>query len=152
MAADNIWTSLGSSLLLLAASAVMLGLHVRAWRRVQNEQLDEREHDFRRRQFRRRMQTSAMLGVLAVAILIGHWITSPPLPPLAPLVFWGVVVLVVLWMGMLAMADLVVTRLHFRRLRDGYLVQQARLQAELRRIQSTQANGKTPPTEAGRGK
>ncbi len=129
MVAEDVWVSLGFSLVLLVASAVMLGLHHRTWRHLQEQPLDAREHDFHRRQFRRRMQTSAMLGLLAVAVFIGHWMTSPPLAPLAWLIFWGLVVLVVLWMGLLAMADLLVTRFHFRRLRDDYLAQQTRLKA-----------------------
>jgi hypothetical protein len=141
---DDLGTSLAFSLFLVAASAVMLGLHWRTWRCFQAQPLDEREYDFRRRQFRRRMQTSAMLGLLGIAILIGHWITSPPLPRLAPPIYWGVVVLAVFWLGLLAMADLLVTRHHYRRLHDDYLVQQARLQAELRRIQDAHGNGKPP--------
>jgi hypothetical protein len=88
-----------------------------------------------------------MLGLLAVAILLGQWITSPPFYRIAPLIFWGVVGLLVLWMGLLAIADLVATHFYFRRLRDGYLVEQTRLQAELRRVQKTLSNGKTHHSE-----
>ncbi len=140
MGTEDFWVSLGFSLVLLAASAVMLWSHQRTWRHLQEPPLEAREHDFHRRQFRRRMQTSAMLGLLAVTIFIGHWMTSPPLAPLAWLIFWGFVVLLVLWMSLLAMADLLVTRFHYRRLRDDYLAQQTRLQAELRRLPEAQAN------------
>lgn len=143
MGADDFWLSLGFAIILLAASAGMLWSHVHTWRRFQSLSLEPREHDFRRRQFRRRMQSSAMLGLLAVAILLGQWITSPPFPRVAPLIFWGVVLLLVLWMGLLAAADLIATRFYYRRLRDGYLVEQARLQAELRRVQKTLSNGKS---------
>lgn len=147
MGADDFWLSLGFAIVLLAASAGMLWSHVRAWRRFQSLQLEAREHDFRRRQFRRRMQTSALLGFLAVAILLGQWITSPPFPRVAPLIFWGVTGLLVLWMVLLAMADLVATHFYFRRLRDAYLVEQTRLKAELRRAQKTLSNGKTHHSE-----
>jgi len=136
------WFTLGFALALMATSAVLMTSHARTWRRFREQPLDEPEHDYRRRQFRRRMQTSAMLGVLAVAILVGQWVASPPLPFWAPLAYWSVTLVLVLWLGLLAAADVVSTRLHYDRLRDGYLVEQARLQAELRRLQRSRANGK----------
>ena len=127
-----------SRFLLLSAAGLMV-LHVRAWRRAQRQPLEPRELDYRRRQFRRRMQTSTLLGVLAVAVLVGPLITEPPLLVLA---FWGAVLVVVLWVLLLAAADALATRLHFTRLRDDYLIEQAKLQAEIRRLRAIRGNGR----------
>ena len=130
-----------SVLLLLAAGGLMIS-HVRTWRAFQQEQLDPREFDYRRRQFRRRMQTSAMLAVLAGALFIGHLLTLWLESQLFAVVFWGGVMLVLCWVGLLAAADIWATKHHFGRLRHECLVEQARLHAELRRIQAVRGNGK----------
>ena len=70
MVMDLYSLALMSSLLLLAAVGLMVS-HVRSWRAFQRTNLAAEEFDYRRRQFRRRMQTSAMLGILAVAMFAG---------------------------------------------------------------------------------
>lgn len=134
------------SLFLLLAAVWMIVSHMRTWRGLQQEELDAEEFDYRRRQFRRRMQTSAMLGVLGVAILVGHpltlWLDSPAFF----LAFWGVIVLVVLWMCLLALVDMWATKHYFGRLRHDNLVEQVLLQAEARRIQAAQGDGKPDNT------
>ena len=104
--------------------------HVRAWQATQGETLEQAEFDFRRRQFRRRTQTSAMLGMLAVAILIGQLISGPGWLRLA---YWGAVVLVVFWAALLAIIDAWATKSHYGRLQQQLQLEQAKLQAELRR-------------------
>lgn len=107
--------------------------HARSWRSAQGQSLAAREYDFRRRQFRRRMQTSAMVAALALAIAIGPRIVSPPWLVVS---FWLGVVLVVFWIGLLALADAVVTRLYYSRLDGECQVERKRLEAELRRLEA----------------
>jgi len=133
------WTSLLVPLFLLLCAVGLIRLHVRTWRRFQGQPLEDVERDYRRRQFRRRMQSSAMLAVLAVAILIGQLITGPPVLVIA---YWGGVLLLLGWVGLLALADILATKYHFGRLRETYLIERAKLQAQLRRIQSARGNGK----------
>jgi hypothetical protein len=123
-------------------------LHVRTWRVAQRSLLGDREREYRSVQYRRRMQTSAMLGLLAVAIFAGSFLTEPPL---AVLLFWAAVLVVLGWIALLAVADMVATRLHFGRLQQHYLVEQAKLQAEIRRIRSVRGNGRAKEG-GGRGK
>lgn len=136
--------------ILLAASAGMIVSHLRTWRQVQRdaEKLEEDELDYRRRQFRRRMQTSVMLGVIAVLLLAGRWVQSPPLPPWVFALYLAVLLLLVLWLALLAGADVISTKLYFGRLRNRYKLEEARLQGELRRAQRTRSNGRA----AGRAK
>ena len=145
----DIWSSLLISSFLLLCAAGLMASHVRSWRNVlrQRQGLDSREFDYRRRQFRRRMQTSAMLGLLAVAMLVGQLLKWLRLPPLAIFVFWAGVLLLVAWLALLAVADIVATKHYFGRLRRDYLIEHAKLQAELRRIQRVRGNGQ--PQQGG---
>ena len=101
--------------------------HVRSWQATQREKPSAKELDFRRRQFRRRIQTTAMLGLLAVAILVGHWITGA-----ARLFYWGAVLLLVAWMVLLALVDVWATRWHVGRMQREIQLQQVKLRAKLR--------------------
>jgi UDP-N-acetylmuramyl pentapeptide phosphotransferase/UDP-N-acetylglucosamine-1-phosphate transferase len=128
-------------LLLLAAAGLMVS-HVRTWRVFRQTEIDPEEFDYRRRQFRRRMQTSAMLGVLGVAMLAGYILTLWLRSPAFTLVFWIAILLVLVWTCLLALVDIWATKHHFGRLRDHCLVEQAKLRAEIRRIQAFRGNGK----------
>ncbi|MCE5303159.1 MAG: hypothetical protein LLF97_08635 [Planctomycetaceae bacterium] len=127
-----------SSLLLLVA-AVLIVSHVRAWRAFQREPSEAEERDYRWRQFRRRMQTSAMVALLAVAVLVGYGIP----PGLVALAFWLGVMLLVCWLALLAAVDIWATKHYFGRLTHETLVHKLRLEAELRRLQATEGNGKS---------
>jgi len=131
-------SALVSSFLLLCAAGLMIS-HVRTWQQVKRQQPETEELDYRRRQFRRRMQTSAMLGLLSIALFVGQLITGPPLLVVA---FWGAVLLTLCWIGLLAVLDIWATKHHFGRMRQTYLVEEAKLQAELRRIRGANRNVK----------
>jgi hypothetical protein len=149
--------SLLISLVLLAAAAGLLVWHVCSWRAVQGEEVEPRELDYRRRQYRRRMQTSAMLGVLGVAILAGQVLTPRLQSRSFAGIYWSGVLILVAWMGLLAIADIVATHYHFSRLRTDYLIERTKLQAQVRieraKLQAqvrqikARSNGKTEPSE-----
>ncbi len=130
------------SLFLFLSAAGLTGSHVRTWRSVRQRELEPIELDYRWRQFRRRMQSSAMLGLLAVAIFVGQWVNSPPLAPVAVILFWMGALFLVIWLALLAVADIVSTKHHFSRLRRDCLVERAKLQAELHRMKNLRSNGR----------
>ena len=139
----DFFATLAVSLTLLLAAGVMMISHVRAWRSFRGKELDAEEFDYRRRQFRRRMQTSAMLAVLAVALSAGHaatnwWINSGWFAAL----FWLATMLVACWVGLLALVDIWATKHYYGRLHHNCLVERAKLEAELRRVQSVGGNGR----------
>lgn len=146
------------SAILLAFAAGLMVSHVRTWRTFQQEKLDAEDFDYRRRQFRRRMQTSAMLGLLAVALLAGQLLTEWLRSGWFAGVYWFAVILLVCWVGLLAVVDMWATKHHFGRLRQHCLVEQAKLEAEIRRIRAIRGNGKAgrvrhgEKPEGGRGK
>ena len=140
----ELWFTIAVGLVLSATAAGLMVSHVRTWRRFEEsgDAADPRERGYRRRQFRRRVQTSALLGLLAVALVAGHWVTSPPWRPWAFAVYWGMVLTVVAWVALLALADLVSTRLYFGRVRDRYRLEEMRLKAELERLRRTGTMGR----------
>jgi len=137
----DLWAVGVFSLIVFLSALALIWWHLRVWRAAQNQRLEPRDFDYRRRQFRRRMQTSAMLAILAVGLFLGRCLFLLPVPPLVPIVYWSVVVLLILWMGLLACVDAASTALHFGRMRQEVLLEQTRLQAQLRQIKSHRGNG-----------
>jgi len=139
----DFYATLAVSFVLLLAAAGMTSAHLRAWKSAWEKELDAEEFDYRRRRFRRRMQTSAMLAVLAVALSVGHaatnwWIRSGWFAA----VFWLATMLLACWVGLLALVDIWATKHYYGRLRHNCLVERAKLEAELRRVQSVEGNGR----------
>lgn len=139
---DLLSCALFSAVIVLAAVALLVW-HVRAWRAVRGRHADPAEFDFRRRQFRRRVQASAMLGLLGLAVFLGGLMMVYRLRPLAITLYWLAVIVVLGWLALLALADVLATKHYFGRIQDHYTVEQAKLRAELRRIQSVRGNGRS---------
>ncbi len=137
----DLWATGLVSLLLLACAGGLIYAHVRTWRRAIGCAPTREELAFRRRQFRRRMQTSAMMAALAVALLVGQWLTGLVESPWFAIIYWLAVLILVGWVGLLALVDVLATKLHYDRVRHGYVLERAKLEAELRRIQKKRRNG-----------
>jgi Flp pilus assembly protein TadB len=133
------WSSILVAVSLLLAAGLLTRSHLRAWQTLQQRRprLEPSEYDFRRRQLRRRSQTSAMLGLVGIGMLIGRLLIVWRAAPLVVVVFWLGVMGLLVWLALLAVADIVSTRLYFSRLRQNYMVEQARLKAQLRRMEPT---------------
>jgi len=124
--------------------------HVRSWRAQQSAGLAPEELDYRRRQFRRRMQTSALLALIALALPLGVWLLQHEphegsIWAKAGAVFWGGVILLVMCLAVLAVADMWATKRFFGNIRHDFRVEKARLESELRRIKANktkEGNGK----------
>ena len=105
-----------SVLLLLAASGLMVS-HVWTWRAFQQEELDAEEFDTGGGSSAGASQTSAMLGLLAAAVLVGYVLTVWLRSGWFALVFWMAVIGVACWVALLAAVDIWATKHHFGRLR-----------------------------------
>jgi hypothetical protein len=138
----DIWSSLLISLFLLSTALGLMYWHVHSWRSAQTADMEPNELDFYRRQFRRRIQTSAMLGILGVILFCGEllalWISSQ----LFFIIYWSVALLLVIWLALLALVDIWATKYYFGQLRHKCFIEQTKLNAEIRRIQSIRGNGK----------
>jgi hypothetical protein len=136
---------------LCASAGVLVVWHIRAWRQARQTEMDARERDFCRRQFRRRMQTSAMLGVLGVAIGVGQRLLSGGISQSAAVLYWCGVVGLVLWLVLLAIADITATSFHYGREKNQYLADRARLQGEIQRVKAEVEGEKGGYPLAGEG-
>lgn len=129
---------------LVALAAGLLVWHVRAWRAAKSRETDANELDHQRRRFRRRLQTSAMLALLGLAVGFGQGI-SPREEPSLYVFFWCGVALVTVWLMALALADAVSNTMHASRLRHERMVEHAQLKAELARLRTPEWNSKSEP-------
>jgi heme exporter protein D len=133
------WTNLAFAVFLIVVSAVLLCTHVRAWRETQRGDSDDKAVDFLRRQFRRRMQASLMIGVVGLTVIAGLWIEEGVIS----VFYWSGVLLIVVWIAILAIADLVNSRFYLNQIRDQHATERAALQAEVDRIRRRDANGRS---------
>ncbi|MDA1055568.1 MAG: hypothetical protein O3C40_34670 [Planctomycetota bacterium] len=131
------WSHLVFAAFLLGASGLLLWIHWRAWRAAQAEGLDGSASDFRRRQFRRRMQASAMIGIVGVAVVVSLAITDPMMTA----ILWLVVLSLVIWMLLLAFADMVSSYFYYSQVRAQHTAEHASLQAQLDKIRRREGNG-----------
>ncbi len=129
----NTWSIITFAVILLIASGVLIWRHLQSRRALNTDELDEREIDYLRRQFRRRMQTSAMLAIVGVALLIGIWINALN-SPLVVVLYWLGVVLIVCCIALLAFADLISTRTYYRHEQNIQDREYAQLTADLKRL------------------
>ncbi len=139
MTGELLWSILLAIVLLLAAIGLM-AWHVRTWRFTERHVRRAEERDYRFRQFRRRMQTSGMLGFVAAALPVGVAVMRAW--PKIGVLYWGGVLLLVGWIGLLALADIVATGHYYGRLRRDFAIEEARLHAELSHLQRIRGNGK----------
>jgi len=83
-----------------------------------------------RPQFRRRLLTSGLLGLIGLAILVGQFIVAAA-QPLLFIIFWLGVLAMAAALGLSGITDLIVTRGSLRRRRQLADSELRRLQAEL---------------------
>ncbi len=128
------WSTLLFALSLLATSAVLILWHVLSWRRADHGALADAEYRFYRNQFRRRLQTSALLGLVGLLALADLWIANV----VTRAVLWCVILLIVLWTLVLAGSDWLASRLHFQKLLSASAVEHALLKREIEKFRREQ--------------
>jgi hypothetical protein len=131
------WPSIVFGSLLLVISCGLIAAHLVARRSHALAELDEQEATYRRRQFRRRMQASALIGVVGLAVLGGLWVEGPPEEAL----YWCGVLLVVIWILFLAGADAASTQSFFREAQKRRAAEHLALQKEIQRFRKHEGNG-----------
>jgi hypothetical protein len=131
------WSYFVFAAFLLGISALLLWIHLRAWRAYQCEGLEEQAFDFRRRQFRRRMQASAMIGIVGILVVISLALTEPVMIA----ILWLVVMSLVLWMLLLAFADMASSYFYYNQIRAQHTAEHATLQAQVDKIRRREGNG-----------
>jgi hypothetical protein len=119
------------SLVLIGLSAVLLDSHRRSWRAaLADKSLSRGDMRFARSQYRRRTQSSGIIGVLGVAIGVYPLVPREPLPITLYLVAISAACMAIM---MLAAIDAWATRQNFVRLRSEQLAGQVKLARDLAR-------------------
>src|SRR5436190_16044253 len=103
------WPTVVVSAALALVSFVLMAWHVKSWREADHGGLTERDYEFFCRQFRRRMQSSAMLGVIGLLILGHVWVRDNTMLAL----YWTGVLGLLVWTVLLAAGDFAASRLHY---------------------------------------
>src|SRR5262245_2064838 len=124
------WSSILFAVFLLVVSTALIAWHVLAWRRADHGGLADADYRFYRHQFRRRLQSSALVALVGVLSLVDIWIQDVT----ARVVLWCVILLIVLWALLLAGADWLASRLHFDTLLSASAVEHALLKREIERV------------------
>jgi hypothetical protein len=108
----------------------MLALHYSVWQAAQASKLPDRERLFLQRQFRRRTHASGSIGLVALLLISGLWI---PEVSLVNFFFTTGILFLVIWILLLAVTDLLATRMHYDRQQAVHDAQIAAIQAALKR-------------------
>lgn len=119
---------------LLLLAIVLCVNHVRAYRMNDHGGLSDEDTIYFRRQYIRRLQTSGLLGIVAL-MLLGEKL---PLEPIVAAPYWLVVVALVIWIVALAMADWTESRWYWSRGVELTADQRARLKEEIERFRIEQ--------------
>ncbi|MFT5522328.1 MAG: magnesium-transporting ATPase (P-type) [Pirellulaceae bacterium] len=122
---------------LFVVALLMLFWHYSKWNRLKSQQLGDHERDFYQRQFRRRIQGSIMIGIVAVMVVGEHWIGDE----MFAAIYWAIVLVLVLWMVALAIMDSIASRGFFELELNRNLRIQETLQAEIRRYREEHPDG-----------
>jgi hypothetical protein len=113
--------------------------------RESDPELKSVEMRFHKRQCRRRIQCGVLLAALAVGMMAEPWIVEP-----VPRVVLAAGMLIVIgWMMLLAMFDMILTNMHYRRMSNRYHHEQIRLEAKVKDIlrQGEGSNGREEDDE-----
>ena len=135
------WSNLLVAGLLIVLAVALMTWHAAAWRTTREMERDEKALDFYRRQCRRRMQASAMLGIVGLGVAGGLWIDAQG-DTILSIMYWCAVLLIVLWIGVLAAADWISSRYYYELLHSHHRTEHAALKAELDRLRSREGNGR----------
>jgi len=106
--------------------------------------LPQRSRTFFRRQFRRRIQIAAMIGMSGV-MLVAAVLTPPETSPKLFLVFASLSVFLLLWSILIAMLDVVSISMFYRRSRHWDEAQRAKIRYELKqKLREMQEENSSP--------
>jgi hypothetical protein len=135
------WSNILFSGFLLVLSGSLLISHAFAWRNTRASEQDEKALDFYRRQFRRRMQASTMLGIVGLGVVGGLWIDAQD-DTILSIGYWNAVLFIVVWIAALATADWVASKFYYDVVSTDQRTEHAAIKAELDRLRSREGNGR----------
>ncbi|MCS7238855.1 MAG: hypothetical protein NZ899_11385 [Thermoguttaceae bacterium] len=152
------WLTGMIGLAVVAFSASLLFLHWREWsqlRRHSGERLatTESENRYRQRRLRRRVQTSTLVGIVGAGMIAAVIMRRLGVAPIWIVSAWSAILFLLLWICLLAAADIIETQRHYGRLRHETAVEEAKFLAKLRRSHAAgPPMASTESSQSGNGK
>jgi len=122
---------------LLAVAALLQWRNEATWQVQRTAKISERERNYLLRRRRRRRQINLIIAMVGALIFVGTWVQGL----LLMTIFWGGVVGMVFWIGLLACLDVIHTRSYFHEIHSSYLAKRAELTAEVKRTRHQAGNG-----------
>ena len=122
------WLNAPFAVLLISVSALMVLHHAGTWRRDKMRTLPGVERDFLHRRYRRRVQTSLVIGGLGLIVFGSSWITTPS----AVITFWMAALFGVFLLVANAAFDWNDSRTHYGKQRDQIFAERAQLEIQMR--------------------
>ena len=134
--------------ILVIMGGLMIRSHLRTWwRHRDNSSLGEREMQYCFAQYRRRLQTSAIIVLLGVLLFVGDVALSRVLPEEYFVevfgIYWIVVLCLTLWIVVLALGDITAIRIHSKTVLNRHLRKQRELEEQLSELKKRHSNGET---------
>ncbi len=124
--------------LFLGCGAVVMFLSVwRTWKHQQRTCDQEKELHYHQGVFLRRIQSAAMLALIAILLPLGPVFFLNSL--VGKIVFLLAILLLIFWMVALALADMLIARFHWQRLQDQCKLERLKLELAIRQQRTTTA-------------
>jgi hypothetical protein len=139
------WSNLAFSVFLLAMAGGMCLMQLIARRGWATEEMDDRARKFHQAQHRRRLLVAAVTASIGVGVMGAIWVQGE----IATVIYWSCVLMLVLWIGLLAIRDFQSSWKYYGQLRKEQMEEHAELTSELARIRRRDSNGRArrkPPT------
>jgi hypothetical protein len=128
----------GATLLILGVGLMLS--HAASWRRQKlDPSLDETTREHYHARFRRRMLTSGIIAVLGCLIPLEGFI--PAHRPVLFTIYCGMLLIFALWIFLLGIGDLMVTRAHTQAALSRIRGEQLALQKQLAELKGRRSNG-----------
>ena len=116
------------AVVIVAAIAVLFAVHYRTWKSRTAEATADGERRFLALQFRRRIQTTGVMAILAVMLFVGQVYR---IPGWAGVLYWSFAFLLTIWLIFMAFGDVTATRMQVARSQQALLMERAKLQREI---------------------
>ncbi|QDT37477.1 hypothetical protein [Stratiformator vulcanicus] len=134
-------------LFLVVLGIAFLRGHWKTWQKHRStDDADSAELKFHRSQFRRRVQTSALIIAIGILIPVGDLVFVRNADPLLFGFFWVGVLVLVIWVVAMAIADIVASRLYTRNAIEDIEQRKRALEQEVaalrRELHTPQRNGR----------
>ncbi|MDO4558454.1 MAG: hypothetical protein Q4C47_05775 [Planctomycetia bacterium] len=148
MATEAMGSWYGFSLFLGVAALLMAWSVRNEWNRRQREENDPKELRFFRGVFFRRIQMAALLGLVAILLPTGPVFFLKTL--MGKIIYVCVILWLVVWMILMAIADMLVSRFRHQRLQDQVIATRLRVELEARERRKNADRGNGQNSESDR--